>query len=179
MTRSWRDIQLVRDNDGCNRIFPPLSYHRWVFHSFLPFCKWLPVCCVSEDVFKQYRIHSVESGSKKTMNGHTIRNWKVALKFTWIKLGKLQITFPSFSVTTSKLTRESPLPQSAWLLLDRQEGGVAIFWNVRPSVVTGVSEFLDYPQHGDRYLLQNVRNYSLRQYNRSHYYVYSLHQQYF
>lgn len=95
-----------------------------------------------------------------------------------VKMRKITDTFPSFSVTTSKLTRESPLPQSAWLHLDRQEGVVAIFWDVRPSVVIDVSDFLNYPQHRDRYLLQNVRNYSLRQYNRRHSYVYSLHQEY-
>jgi len=39
------------------------------------------------------------------------------------KMRKITDTFPSFAVTTSKLTRELPLPQSAWLLLDRQGGG--------------------------------------------------------
>jgi len=61
------------------------------------------------------------------------------------KMRKITDTFPGFPVTTSKLTRESPLSQSVWLLLDRQESGMVIFWDVRPSVVTGVSEFLDYP----------------------------------
>jgi hypothetical protein len=47
------------------------------------------------------------------------------------KMRKIKDTFSSFSVTIPKLTRESPLSKPVWLLLNRKEGGMAIFWDVR------------------------------------------------
>jgi hypothetical protein len=94
----------------------------------------------------------VEENGEWTFNMELERGFEIHLD----KMRKIKDTFPSFSVTISKLIRESPLSQSVWLLLDRKEGEMAIFWDVRQSVFTGVPDFLEYSQCGNRYHLLNA-----------------------
>ena len=134
MTRSWRDIHFVRHSDGCNRIFTPLSHHRWCFICFCHSANdYLFVAFLKTPSNNTGYTASSEVARKRWMDINT--ELESGFEIHMGKTRKITDTFPCFSVTTSKMTRESPLPQSAWLLWDRQGGGVANFWDVRPSVL--------------------------------------------